>query len=96
MTVGTSSVPEFCHDCGKTFGLYDRRLILGDRRYHADTCGPMPEQATFGPFRWAVVNADGHEYLIGRGRFGDEFVKVAGECVRRPIKVRDGEQGDKA
>lgn len=35
-------VPRFCHDCGKTFELGDRRIIIGDRAYHEDTCGPMP------------------------------------------------------
>lgn len=47
----------------------------------------MTERAVHGPFRWAVVNEDGHEYLIGKGPFGDEFVKDAdGTCVRRPAR----------
>jgi hypothetical protein len=42
--------------------------------------------------RWAAVNGDGYEYLIGQGRFGDEFVKRDdGRCIRRPVRLRDGE-----
>jgi hypothetical protein len=39
------------------------------------------------PFRWARVNAEPFEYLIGKGRFGDEFVKLEdGTCVRIPAE----------
>ncbi len=53
----------------------------------------MTDRAVHSPFRWAIVNADGHEYLIGQGPFGDEFVKVDGDCVRRfnlkALRARD-------
>lgn len=38
----TTAVPEFCADCGETFRPGDKRLIIGNRKYHSDTCGPAP------------------------------------------------------
>lgn len=38
----TTAVPTFCHDCGRRFEWNDKRLILGSRAYHAETCGPAP------------------------------------------------------
>jgi len=40
--IETSAVPVFCHDCGRRFEWNDKRLILGSRAYHAETCGPTP------------------------------------------------------
>lgn len=64
----TSAVPEFCHDCGRLFGLNDIRLILGDRRYHADTCGPAPD----GKYRVAILCSDEQEAFCWHCPPGDE------------------------
>jgi hypothetical protein len=38
-------------------------------------------------YQWRDVNGDGFEYAIKRVSYGDEFVKVNGECLRRPSAI---------
>lgn len=49
--------------------------------------GTAHEWRGFVDYQWRQVNGEPFEYAIQQGPHGDDFVKVGGECLRRPSIV---------
>lgn len=42
----STAIPDYCSDCRQPFGPFDRRLWVGSRQYHEETCGPFARRPT--------------------------------------------------